>query len=328
MDKIRIGQIGVGHAHADGKMDVYRESPDFEVVGVVEPDPELRHAAQSRLTYRDLKWMTQEQLLNVPELKAVAVETRVADLLPTAETCINAGMHIHLDKPAGTSLPHFKRILDSAARQHLLVQMGYMYRYNPAVLLMRDFLKKGWLGDPFEVHTVMSKVVSPGSRSGLAAFSGGIMFELGCHITDLVIGVLGEPKSVTAFHQHASSIDDGLEDNMLAVLSYPKALATVKSSAMEVEGFSRRQFTVCGTEGTFHIQPLDRPDAQVALSQARDGYSRNYQTVPFGDYPRYEGDAADMAMIIRGEKDSDYSYDHDYAVQATILRASGMPLDA
>lgn len=327
MDKIRIGQIGVGHAHADGKMAVYRESPDFEVVGVVEGDPDLRHAAQSRATYRDLKWMTQEQLLNVPGLKAVAVETRVADLLPTAETCINAGMHIHLDKPAGTSLPHYKRILDAAARQHLLVQMGYMYRYNPAVLLMRDFLNKGWLGDPFEVHTVMSKVVSPPSRSGLAEFSGGIMFELGCHITDLVIGVLGEPDSVTAFHQHASSLDDGLEDNMLAVLSYPKALATVKSSAMEVEGFSRRQFTVCGTEGTFHIQPLDRPDAQLALSQNREGYRRNYQTVPFGDYPRYVGDAADMAKIIRGEKDSDYPYDHDYAVQATILRASGMPLD-
>ena len=37
--------------------------------------------------------------------------------------------------------------------------------------------------------------------------------------------------------------------------------------------------------------------------------------------------AEDMAKIIRGEKDSDYSYDHDYTVQATLLRASGMPLD-
>jgi len=327
MDKIKIAQIGVGHAHADGKMAALRGSKDFEVVGVVEPDPELRHAAQGRSPYRDLPWLTQEQLLNTSGLKAVAVETRVADSLATAELCIDAGLHIHLDKPAGTSLPHFKRILDSAERQHLLVQMGYMYRYSPAVILMRDFLKRGWLGEPFEVHTVMSKVVSPSKRGLLATFAGGMMFELGCHIMDLVIGVLGKPESVTPYHQHAANIDDKLQDNMLAVLSYPRALATVKSSAMEVEGFSRRQFTVCGTEGTFHIQPLDAPDVRIALSEARDGYSRKYQTVQFGSYDRYVGDAADMAKIIRGEKDTDFSYEHDYAVQTAILQASAMPLD-
>ncbi|MEZ6079642.1 MAG: hypothetical protein R3C56_29430 [Pirellulaceae bacterium] len=40
MRPIRVGQIGVGHAHAN-KLAVYRASPDYEVVGVVEPDPLL-----------------------------------------------------------------------------------------------------------------------------------------------------------------------------------------------------------------------------------------------------------------------------------------------
>ena len=35
--RIKIGQIGVGHAHAD-KLGVYRASADYEVVGIVEPD--------------------------------------------------------------------------------------------------------------------------------------------------------------------------------------------------------------------------------------------------------------------------------------------------
>ena len=47
--------------------------------------------------------------------------------------------------------------------------MGYMYRYNPAIVLLRDMLKKGWLGEVFEVHTVMSKVVGSASRKALAA---------------------------------------------------------------------------------------------------------------------------------------------------------------
>ena len=323
MSRIRYGQIGVGHAHAS-KMSVYRESDDYEVVGVVEPDADLRRRAEAQPAYRDLKWMTQDELLNVPGLQVVGGETRVRDLLDTADTCVAAGKHIHLDKPAGESLPQFRRILDAASKAHLAVQMGYMYRYNPAVVMMRDFLKKGWLGEPFEVHTVMSKVISASSRRGLADYAGGTMFELGCHILDLVIGVLGEPSKVHAFNQHASSIDDTLVDNMLATLVYPSAIATVKSSAMEVEGFARRHFVVCGTEGTFHIQPLDNPGVRVALSTNRGKYSKGYQTVEFNGYRRYVGDAADLVKIVRGEKDADFSYEHDLAVQETLLKASGL----
>ena len=325
MPQVKYGQIGVGHAHAS-KMAVYRESDDFDVVGVVEPDPALRAKAEKSAAYKDLKWMTQEQLLNTPGLQVVGVETRVRDLLDTAETCVDAGLHVHIDKPAGESLPQFKRILDAAARKHLLVQMGYMYRYNPAVVMLRDFLKKGYLGEPFEVHTVMSKVIAAGTRESLAEYRGGTIFELGCHIIDLVIGVLGTPESVAAYNQHASPLDDKLLDNMLAVFTYPRALATVKSSAMEVDGFARRHFVVCGSEGTFHIEPLDRPDVRFALSKPRSKYVKGYQDVKIGAYRRYVGDAADMARIVRGEKQADFSYEHDLAVQTAVLQASGLPL--
>src|SRR5262245_16243624 len=39
--RIKIGQIGTGHPHAT-KLGVYRRSPDYELVGVVEADPALR----------------------------------------------------------------------------------------------------------------------------------------------------------------------------------------------------------------------------------------------------------------------------------------------
>lgn len=322
--RIKIGQIGVAHAHA-GKLAVFRQSPDYEVVGIVEPDPELRQKAESQNAFRDLNWMSQEQLLNVPDLQAVLVETRVRDSLAAAEACITAGKHIHLDKPPGESLPHLRRILESAARQKLLVQMGYMYRYNPAIVRLREFLKNGWLGELFEVHAVMSKVIAPAERSRLAEYPGGIMFELGCHVMDLVVGLLGKPTTVTAFSQHASPLPDKLLDNMLATLTYERAVATVKSSALEVEGFERRHLVACGTEGTFHIQPLDNPQAKVALSQARGDYRKGYQELRFPPYVRYVDDAKDMARIIRGEKPSDFSYEHDLTVQATLLQACGLP---
>lgn len=323
--RIKIGQIGVGHAHAS-KLSVYRASPDYEVVGVVEPDEGLRKAAENAAPYKGLKWLTRDQLLETPGLQAVLVETRVRDLLDNAEACVAAGKHVHIDKPAGESLPQFRRVLEAAAKKKLLVQMGYMYRYNPAVVLLREFLRKGWLGEVFEVHAVMSKVVDPAGRRALAGYKGGMMFELGCHILDLVIGVLGKPQTVASFNRHSATLDDGLLDNMLAVLGYPKATATVKSSALEVEGGDRRHLAVCGTEGTFHIQPLDNPAARVSLSQARGEYKKGTQDVKFPKYTRYVEDAADMAKVIRGEKAADFRVEHDLAVQETLLRACGLPL--
>src|SRR5205814_5657887 len=321
--RIKIGQIGVGHAHAT-KLGVYRESPDYEVVGIVEPDKELRERAGQQPAFRDLPWMTEEQLLNSPGLSAVLVETRVRDLLSTAERCIAAGKHIGLDKPASDSLSQYRKLLDAAAKKNLLVQMGYMYRYSPAVIILRQFLKDGWLGDVFEVHTVMGKVSSDADRIGFAQYPGGIMFELGCHVIDLVVGVPSKPDKIHAFPRHSGKQNDGLLDNMLAVFECPKATATVRSSCEEVDGGSRRHFVVCGTSGTFHIQPLDSPAIRLTLDRDRGEYKRGTHDITLPKFTRYIADAADMARILRGEKEADFSYAHDLAVQETVLRASGV----
>lgn len=48
---IKVGQIGVEHAHAT-KLEVYRESPDYEVVSIVEPDERLRKQASEKAAFR------------------------------------------------------------------------------------------------------------------------------------------------------------------------------------------------------------------------------------------------------------------------------------
>ena len=125
-------------------LQVYRDSPDYEVVGIVEPDEELRNRAAdlgglSRSAVDDPR----SNCSTCPVCRRCWSKRRVRDLLDTAEACIAAGKHIHLDKPAGESLPQYRRILDAAEKQKLLVQMGYMFRYNPAVVLLREFLNEG-----------------------------------------------------------------------------------------------------------------------------------------------------------------------------------------
>jgi predicted dehydrogenase len=323
--RLRIGQIGTGHAHADGKLGTLLRSADFEVVGVVEPDEQLRRAAARRRDYQQVRWLSEEELLNTPGLRAVAVETQVKDLLAAAARCVSAGMHVHLDKPAGESLAGYRRLLDDATRRGLTIQMGYMFRYNHGFELCFQAAREGWLGRIFSIEAVIGKASAASERAKLLPYRGGTMFELGCHLIDAVVTVLGKPQDVVAHARHSGVFADDLLDNQLATLTYPDALVTVRSSLIEVAGTSRRQFVVCGDAGTIDIRPLEPPAVRLALTQPRGEFKAGAQEVKVPHLPRYAADFVDLARVIRGEKAFAWSPAHDLAVQETVLRASGLP---
>ena len=325
--RIRIGQIGTAHAHASGKMDTMRASADFEVAGIVEPDERRRAALASGKTYGGIPVMTEDELLGAPGLQAVAVETDVKNLVPTAARCIAAGKHIHLDKPAGESLPALRRLLDDATARKLTVQMGYMLRYNPAFLIARRLVREGALGDVFSIEAAMGKIQGDAERHALAAYRGGAMFELGCHVIDSVVAILGRPEKVTPHSRSSSPLKDGFPDNQTAVLEYPSAIVTVRSVLVEWDGGARRQFAVCGTKGTMDIRPIEHPEARLTLDAAHGEYKKGRQTLEFPKgRGRYDGDFEDLAKVIRGEKAHDFPPMHDLAVHETILLASGLPV--
>lgn len=325
MAMIRVAQIGVGHAHASGKVGAFRSSPGFEVVAVAEAQPQLRSLWEADPAYAGLDWRTQEDLLQDESIQAIAVETNVPDLLNVAEACIDAGKHIHLDKPAGFSLTQFRRILDKAAQKHLIVQLGYMYRTHPGMKLCEELMTKGWLGEIFSIHAVIGKMMSESSRRGLLGQPGGIMYELGGHMLDLIIHLLGTPQSLSTVNRHSSPIDDGYPDNMLALLGYHRAHATLHCSCNDVDGFARRQLVICGTEGTLEIRPMPNPYARLALTQARGRFLKGWQDVELPKYVRYVEDIAEFGRLIRHEQDPRYTYEHDFTVQETLLKISDLP---
>lgn len=98
MRKIRIGQMGIGHNHGSGKMQAFRKFPErFEVVGYAEEDATWRDLRGDWPCYSDLPRMSPSELLE--KCDAVAVECAVPDLTRCARFCVDAGKHIHLDKP-------------------------------------------------------------------------------------------------------------------------------------------------------------------------------------------------------------------------------------
>jgi len=325
--RLKVGQIGTGHGHAGGKFSTMRKLSDqFEVVGIVEPDKELRARAEREKAYAGVRWLEEAELLATPGLQAVAVETEVRDLVPTARRCVEAGLHVHLDKPAGESLAEFQALLDAARQKKVVVQMGYMFRYNPAFRFLYQVVRDGWLGQVFEVHAVMSKQVGAAERKELAEYPGGAMFELGCHLIDSLTTVMGRPDRITSFGRTTHPDRDSLADNQLAVFEYPAATATIRSSMLEPFGGERRHFTVCGEEGTIAIAPLEPPALRIALLKPRDGYKRGWQDVPLPKPAgRYDEEFRALARMIRGEMAPEWSPEHDLLVQESVLKASGVP---
>lgn len=322
--RLKIGQIGTSHAHASGKMASMRGLPDlWDVVGFVEPDEKRRQGALDSVVYRGLSVLDEGSLLGDAGVKAVAVETRIEDSCATALRCLQAGKHVHLDKPGALAHAEFKAMRLEAEKRDLTVQMGYMLRYNPAFELLFKAVREGWLGEITEIDAAMGKLGDKNIRAEIGALRGGGYFELAGHVTDAVVTLLGKPASVHAFSTPTQS--DGVKDNQMAVLEYPKATAVIRCNHADPFGGPRRRFNVTGTKGTFEILPLESGKVNLSLTAAQGGYKKGTQSITL-DVPkdRYVGEFMDLARIVRGEKKLAWDAAHDIAVHETVLRGSGV----
>lgn len=324
---IKIGQIGIGHNHGEAKMKTVRKFPElFEIVGYAEENERWIEKRGNLSGYADLKRMSVDELIE--KCDALLIETDVWDLTKIAQKCIDAGKHIHLDKPASGTLEEYKTMLDSAKAKNLIVQVAYMYRYNPAVQKCFELIKDGKLGEIYSINAEMSTFHPKNYKKWLTNFGGGIMYILGCHLIDLIIYIMGKPDKVSTFLKHTNLDSIDFADNTLAVMEYEKALARVFVSSVEVNGFGRRQFMVSGSKGTVNICPLEKPLTMTYsdTSIADKTYEDRKILLPFEDNTangRYDEMMRDFYAYIVGEKDNPFTYEHEYAVQEVLDQIIG-----
>lgn len=324
--RIRIGQLGTSHSHAAGKMESVRSMPElYEIAGIAEPIEGQRQKAEKQAAYAGLQWRTERELLSDDTVSAVIVETTLEDSARAAMACLRAGKHIHLDKPGARSHADFKTMRLEAEKRRLTVQMGFMLRYNPGFELLYRAHREGWLGEITEIHASMGKLADAELRTQLAAIPGHGMFELGCHLVDSIVHLLGEPKAI-----HAHGTRSGLNaldfpDNQLAVLEYTRVTVTVRCNHADPSGGPHRLFHVVGTKGAIELQPLESGRGVLRLSEAREGFKKGDNSLALGQPKgRYDGEFRDLSHILRGEKSLAWSAAHDIAVHATTLRCAGL----
>lgn len=311
---IGIGFLGTSHSHGEGKVETVLSNPEYRLIGVTELTP--RH--------KDLPLLSRQELLKHPDVEVIAVESQVRDHGRDGIAVLEAGKHLHLEKAPADNLKDFSRIVELAKSKQKLLQIGYMWRYHPGINLALDAARDGWLGRVYMVRACIGNLLAADRRPEWAEFKGGNMFELGCHVIDPIVRMLGRPLRVTPFLNKHGEFKDTLNDNNAAVLEYRGAMAIVYGSNMQPNSGRYRAFEVQGTNGCILVNPIEPPAVVVDLAKPAGPYKAGSQSVSMPPYKRYVDDFIELAGAIRGSAKLRVTPDENLLVQEVVLRASGM----
>lgn len=330
MRKIRVAQIGTSlWSHGDGIFKTMLRHPDvFEVVGYALPENEREKFPQRMAAFGDLPELSLEQILNDPTIDAVTVETEEIYLTKYAQMVADAGKHIHMEKPGSLDIKAFEKLVETVKAKNLVFHLGYMYRYNPMVQKLMADIRKGELGQIVSVDAQMSGNQEPELRQWLTTFKGGMMFYLGCHMVDLTLQALGEPQEVLPMNFSTGVEDIVCEDFTMAVLRYPRAIATVRSDGIQHGGYLRREFTVTGSKKTVALNPIEMrcPGGQFATATEYDAedWFEPGRTESTEGYTRYGTMLQSFAAMVRGEKENPWGADYELKLYKLLMKCCGV----
>ena len=136
-DKLRVGVVGVGYLgkfHAEK----YARMADIELVGVADIDAAAAAAVADRLQTK--AFSQHADLIGRVDAVSVVVPTSAHYLI--AKEFLNNGVDVLIEKPMTTTLEEADALVAVAADRGLILQVGHLERFNPAVVALRDIVKR------------------------------------------------------------------------------------------------------------------------------------------------------------------------------------------
>lgn len=328
MKKVRILQVGYRHDHARQTFNsIMRLSDHFEIVGIADENVE---GAKKTINNAPAYYSIEEALKL--DIDAVAIECEEESATKYALMFAERGIHVHLDKPGSQNIADFHRLIDIVKNKNLVLQMGYMYRFNPQVQKALLMAKNGELGEIFSVEAQMSVRHTKEKREWLGKHKGGMLYFLGCHLIDLILLFCGEPKEIISLNCQTGTDEVDSTDLGFVVFKYDNGVSFVKSCASEFNGFARRQLVVTGSLGTVEIKPLEI--IQENENQITNAYTtlEKDKVNPWSDkstkssefFNRYDNMMRDFALCVAGEKTNKFTPDYEKLVFDTIMKCCGV----
>lgn len=177
MKKIRTGVIGVGYLgrfHAQK----YAAMAGVELVGVVDVNAEQAAAVAAECgcaAFTDYRKL-------LPLVDAVSVVVPTTYHHPVALDCIAARVDMLLEKPMTTTLAEADELIEGADEQGLVLQVGHLERFNPAVQAMEPFLTTPVFIESHRISTFKNRGVDVD-----------VVLDLMIHDIDIILNIVKSP---------------------------------------------------------------------------------------------------------------------------------------
>jgi len=244
--RLRAGVVGVGSMGSNHAR-VYREIDGVELVAVADPDAErLRLASAGGVSdYRDFRRMLAEERL---DLVSVAVPTGLH--LEVALAAIERRTAVLVEKPIAAGVEEGWRLVEAAREADVLLMVGHVERFNPAVQELKRRLDAGDLGRVYQVH---ARRVGPFPQRTRDV---GVVRDLATHDIDVMRYLVGSGVE-RLYAEIEQKISTEHEDTLVGVIRFASGVVGV----LDVNWLTPvkvRELTVLGERGMFAVDYLSQ----------------------------------------------------------------------
>ncbi len=278
--KLRLGIIGVGNmGTAHGKNVLEGKCPDFVLSALCDTDGRRLEG------WGVPGFQSPQALLDSGLVDACIIATPHYDHPALAMACMERGIHVLMEKPAGVYTAQVRKMNALAAKCDTVFAMMFNQRMNPLYRKMRELVRSGKYGAIRRTNWIITNWYrsqayydSGAWRATWAGEGGGVLLNQCPHQLDLWQWICGMPVRVSA-HMHMGKWHDiEVEDDVTAYVEYENGATGV---------FITSTGDACGTN-RFEIQmdgaKLVAEDGRLTvteLSVPEPEFSRT-NTVPFG----------------------------------------------
>ena len=200
MKKVRIGIAGTGNWTASFQLPQHTAMPEAEVVAIcgrrAEPTRELAEKFSIEHQFTDYDAMISSGLID-----CVIIATSDDAHSPLAMAAIDAGLHVHCEKPLALTVGQAREMRDAARAKGIVTYVDHMWRDRPAYRFVHELLSENYIGN---IHWASFSFRAEAFRQKTenwhldAARSNGALGTLGSHMIDLARYFIGDITSVSA----------------------------------------------------------------------------------------------------------------------------------
>jgi len=188
MNKQKIAVLGCGLWGRN----IVRNFYNLEVLDTV-CDLDNENLEKVKEQYKEVKTTSNfDEVLNNPDITAVAVVTPSHTHYNMVKKVLESGRHVYVEKPLSTSAKEAEDLKKLAEEKGLILMVGHLLLYHPAVNRLKMLVDDGVLGDI---------VYAQSDRLNVNYFKNdrSVMWDLAPHDVSMMAYVIGqEPKQVIA----------------------------------------------------------------------------------------------------------------------------------